>query len=48
MLYGYGLIATLVILNLILWLMCRAEGSANKAERAAASERRSKAKVRPG
>jgi hypothetical protein len=44
MLYGYGLIAMLVILCLGLWLMCRAEDDATKAHRAAGIVRRSKAK----
>jgi len=44
MLYGYGLIALLVILCLGLWLMCRAEDDATKAHRAAGIVRRAKAK----
>ena len=44
MLYGYGLIALLVILCLGLWLMYRAEDDATKAHRAAGIVRRAKAK----
>lgn len=44
MLYGYGLIALLLILCLGLWLMCRAEDDATKAHRAAGIVRRAKAK----
>jgi hypothetical protein len=45
MLYGYGLIALLVILCVGLWLMCRAEDDATKADRAAGIVRRSKEKA---
>jgi hypothetical protein len=44
MLYGYGLIATLVILCLILWLMRLAEDDATKSERASNALRRAKNK----
>lgn len=46
MLYGYGLMATLVILCLILWLMRVAEADAAKADRASAAARRSKSNGR--
>jgi hypothetical protein len=45
-LYGYGLMATLAILCLILWLMRVAENDATKTYRATAAAERAKRKAK--